>query len=648
MSKASRAISVALAPLLISLVGCTHSTIDRESAHDLPSPGIAVDGTSDASAATGGFRVTVPASSVAGKGTLRVAQDATAPAVAAGLTRVGAGVRVDLSGARLDGRAAVSFAVPTNWSQNQLPIIAWQDGRGGWRWLPTRWKPEQKVATAETDHFSTGFLGSFDIGAKAKEVSRQLASWFTGRSDVAQPSCAAEQSARAKLRISSDGGDSVKWCLGVERGETVLKVANNRLSYTQVTYPKTWKVMSGGGYGISLDGLVKLTSTKAATALLRPGRTAILIDAGKTVTFAVPNDESHAVAENSFYAYALQILGLALDVETKVAALAGIELKKNGIDRLIGIITGESKLDEWGKAARDCLRSFTNEFTDDLMAPVELNETAKKMFGFVGECVVAMGRVSATESGPLIFPVSVVLDGVMTLVTTLITAVRLVIVGIREVWDSLASFGGRSNPIYAIDLAPRMQPTTIVRIAPFTASGALRSSYDLESFAAPLSCMPFGPTSVLTSPSAVSDNIYFCGSTADNADVCWIDPDSRFATCGDEPWDHRLSRRPLAEFPIPSVQPPRKPDPWGLVLADGTRCRRRIGGSWSGRPDGWIPAYGCTGSSMTVLSDPAGRVPDVDRSRPTWVVRIGTLSDTARSLPPPRPVAVKLAYYAGR
>ncbi|WP_432889938.1 hypothetical protein ACQPYH_11620 [Kribbella sp. CA-245084] len=632
---------------LTALAGCTsdsRGTAPPPGSSSTPS-GSPIDGKAAASAVLGGFRVTVPAGSTNGSGTLTATAAPDAPATAAGLRRVGSGVHVDLGGAQLKAPATVTFAISAHWDKNLLPIVAWEDGHGGWRWLPTSWKPGQTTATAQTDHFSTGFLGSLDVGAEARAALARLGNWFTGRADVAQPACGSESAVRTKIRISSDGGDSVKWCLGSQDGKTVLKIANNRLSYTQLTYPSSWKVLSGQRYGISLDALVQFTATKAASALQRRGRSTILIEAGKSVTFAVPGTgEASVVAQNSFYAYALQILGLALDIETKVAKLAGIELKKNGIDRLIGIITGESTLDEWGKAGRDCLRSMSSEFTSDLTEPVELDETAKQVFTVVSECVVAMGKVSASESGPLIFPLSVVLDAVMTIVTTVITAVKLLIIGVREVWDSLASFGGRSNPIYTIRMTPRSQPTEIVNINPFTATGAVKAGYAVETADGLLDCTPY----VEASPSAVRSNIYACGTTAANADVCWIERGAADAICGVDPWDHKLRKWSLAGWPVPDVNPPPDPLPWGLVLADGTKCRRRIGGSWSGRPDGWVASYGCVDKSFVVLADPNNDYQDLDKTKPTWIVRVGELSDTAKTLPPPRPVAVRTAYFATR
>jgi hypothetical protein len=630
---------------LVGLTACTHDAGGAGSTPAAKATGVPIGAGATGTAAVGGFRVTVPASAVTGTGRLTAVQSSNLPASAAGVKRIGTGVHVDLGGAGLRGLATVSFDISPRWNKNVIPVVVWQDGAGGWRWLPTDWKPGRTTVTAQTDHFSDGFLGGLDIGAEAREAANRLGTWFTGRAGVAQPACAGQDAARARLQITSGSGDSVKWCLGNEGGQTVLKIANNRITYTEISYPKNWKVIAGQRFGVSLSALADFAVTKFSDALQRPGYETILVQGGKTVEFSVPaGSQAKVIAQISFYSWALQALGLALDIETKIAKLAGIELKKNGLDRLIGIVTDPAKLDGWGKAGQECLTSYTEQFTDDLLKPVELGDTALKIFNFAGTCAIAMGKVSASESGPLIFPASVLLDAVSTIVAAIVSAAQLLVSIGREIWDSLASFGGGGNPVYIIRLTPRVTPTAVVKIDPVRADGSPKPGYAVQSEDFTLDCTPY----VYPSPSAVSDNIYACGSVATNADVCWIQPGADHAYCAVSPWDKELRRFDLTQSPVPAVKPTRDPRPWGLVLANGTQCLRRIGGSWSGRPDGWVGAYACEGVEFVVLADPSNDYQDIDKSRPTWTVRVGELDDSATSLPAPRPVAVRIAYYASR
>ena len=54
--------------------------------------------------------------------------------------------------------------------------------------------------------------------------------------------------------------------------------------------------------------------------------------------------------------------------------------------------------------------------------------------------------------------------------------------------------------------------------------------------------------------------------------------------------------------PLPPVQPPATPMPFGLLLDDGTECRLRNGGAWGSRDDGLAGAYGCPGETAVVVA----------------------------------------------
>lgn len=50
------------------------------------------------------------------------------------------------------------------------------------------------------------------------------------------------------------------------------------------------------------------------------------------------------------------------------------------------------------------------------------------------------------------------------------------------------------------------------------------------------------------------------------------------------PWEKRVLLYTASE-PVPTAPPAVNPQPWGLVLADGSRCQIRNGGAWPGRAD---------------------------------------------------------------
>jgi len=649
MVKIRPLMAVALACLLPVTSACTKGSRQEPSASRSPSPGgVVVRAGMDAKAGSGDASVHIPGTSLVGEGELHVDAALDLPSTAAGVKRFGDGVQVELSGARLSGRATVSFKVPDGWDPKVVPVVVWQDGSGGWRWLPTSaWKPGQPSVTAQTDHFSAGFLGGFDIGAESRRAFEQFQSWMVGRASVAQPQCAAETLLRTQVRVTSDGGDSVKWCAGIEGGHTVLRIANNRLAYTQVTYPAGWKVVAGNRFGLSADALIQFLGTQAEQIQKPRGKAVVLIRSGDSVTLQLPPSPTAQVsAEVSQMAYGLQILELAAAVRGAVMRAAGQAVKSDGwVERMVKTVTSGDPSKAWVEAAKSCMDSFRTQYTDDLFEVVEDPAVVEKTMKFMVKCTAAMARVSLDESGIALFLGGVVLGLVDLVVSTVGAALSLLVISGREIWDQLAKFGGKSDPIYDIRFAPKVLPTEIVRVKPLTSTGEVRPGWKVEDTGESLECAPFGEG--YPSSGAVSAGIYSCGPTAASADVCWVVSGGP-ALCGGDPWEKKLYRWRLADAVLPPVQPEAAPWPWGLQLADGTRCRLRNGGSWAGRPDGRNGAYRCYDVDFVVLSDSNDNYRYLDKRTSVWKVWIGRLDDSAKSLPPPKPVAVAKAYYAAR
>ncbi|MER7243169.1 hypothetical protein [Kribbella sp. NPDC000426] len=630
--------------LVLGVTACSKDGKASSPAATATPSGVPVEAGTAAEASHGGVKVVLPGSSVGGSGRLRVEDDTSLPRDAAGLHRFGDGVRVELSGAQLKGRATVTFAVPAGWDPNVVPVVAWQDGHGGWRWLPTsQWRPGQPTVTAQTDHFSSGFLGGFDIKAAASEALSWLGNRLSGRAGVAQPRCNGETTLRTRVKVVSDGGDSVKWCAGVESGHAVLRIANNRLAFTQVTYPNQWKVIAGDRFGFSGDALTQWIATGGEKVLTPRGKSVILIPRGESVTLRLPDVPDATVwAEISQVAYVLQIIELAMSVRKAVSKAAGQAVETDGwMERLAKTVTTGDPSKAWTEAAKGCLKSFRDEYTDNFFEVAEVTKSIKESMKFAARCTAEMARAQTTDVamflGGLVFGV---IDFV---VSTIGAALSLLIISAREIVDSVASFGGKSNPIYGISFVPKSVPTEVIKVDPLMKSGGAKSGWKVEDTGKILECAPSGEA--YPSPAAVSSGIYSCGYVADGADVCWV-TEQQIAMCGGAPWDKRLYRWTVNESVLPSVKPEANPYPWGLELSDGTRCRLRNGGSWSGRPDGWNGAYYCEGVNFVVLADTNHDYRYLDKSTPTWKVWVGDLDDSAKSMPPPKVMAVTKAYFA--
>lgn len=151
------------------------------------------------------------------------------------------------------------------------------------------------------------------------------------------------------------------------------------------------------------------------------------------------------------------------------------------------------------------------------------------------------------------------------------------------------------------------------------------------------------------SPSAVADNVYSCSPSAAGAGTCWPSTPGSLL-CVDNPWDMRLHRVSY-DGPLPPVQPTASPDPFALLLDDGTRCLFRNGGAWGGRDDGYVGVYGCGadfGGNPAVLWLPSqGAGTCIDRSTAVWTVKVGQLGAPGTHFPPPQTHAVTSAWLAG-
>lgn len=150
------------------------------------------------------------------------------------------------------------------------------------------------------------------------------------------------------------------------------------------------------------------------------------------------------------------------------------------------------------------------------------------------------------------------------------------------------------------------------------------------------------------SPAAVADDIYYCSPSAADADVCWPSTPGSLL-CVNDPWNKLLHRVTYTD-PLPHVQPLATPEPFALLLDDGTQCRLRNGGAWSGRADGYVGAYGCGAvtPNLAVLVLPSqGATSAIDRSMPVWTVKVGQLGTPTAQFPPPQTHTVTTAWFAG-
>jgi hypothetical protein len=419
---------------------------------------------SAAQAEAGNFSVAIPVGAVSTRGTLTLERDGVQDpkGLPAHVEQVGPPATVTLAGTQLTGEAELRFQLDEPGGDDL--VVVWEDPGGGWRWLPTELRDGGRSVIASTDHFSTGFLARINVEEMAREQKDRLVQYLSGRSDVSQPGCGDEQALRdAGVEVASDRGDSVKWCVGIEAGRNVLKIANNRRTYTQITYPDEWEVLDGGPGGVSLDALVRAGASWLENAAALSGTDVRLLSGGDTLTLAMPDRPNATVtAEVATGAWLLSALKFGIfDVYLPLAGAAKSELGRTAStawERFLGEVNAGDPTSGWNSALSDCLRSFTDEFTDQ--PDLSLSETAPAIAKFSWSCVPAMMKADLEASGVRFFGFGVVVSAVGTVTGAVLTAVHLITTGAREIWDTVAKYSGDSDGIYDIWLRTAVESPT--------------------------------------------------------------------------------------------------------------------------------------------------------------------------------------------
>jgi len=175
--------------------------------------------------------------------------------------------------------------------------------------------------------------------------------------------------------------------------------------------------------------------------------------------------------------------------------------------------------------------------------------------------------------------------------------------------------------------------TKIVTLRPATAAGAMVAGWSVREEGITVECGH-------PSPASVSDQVQYCGPTAAAADICWPRDAGASVICLRDPWERILHG--YAATGVVAVKAVANPDPVGLELDDGTRCRLRNGGAWSGRDDDPQLAgfYGCGTNGFVAAWGPQGGSAFTKKDG-SWTVRIGT------STGPLRTAQVVTAYLVG-
>jgi hypothetical protein len=501
-------------------------------------------------------------------------------------------VIMPVSGNPATGAAGVLITVPSGSMPTHL--------------IPATYAADDGTVRAEVGHLSSfwpGFLRFDKLGQFVGDFLSQT----TGLTST-RPACAGKPAripGGGSVSLPGDysaNANPVVWpCLRVENGSAVVTLTANT--------PLPWRVRAAPNATLDPQSTVDVSKAIVLSGYQtlikeRPYAEGLLIP-GTSMTYRFPVSQLPGRIQGQ--ADVGTYLGMAL--------LFGFDLAMSAFGFDTGAIAESAE-------ALSCLGDAVEAADLTPRSPASaLADFARAMLGCAGTVAEVIGGLAA--------PVKVVL-------AVIGSGIGLVVGGLQ---GAVATATGIDR--FTIPIQPAANPapaTKVVNIVAMNPDGTPATGYTTDNKASTQleadGCYP--------SFAAVSADIVSCAPTAAGANVCWVGPDRTALVCGMSPWEKRVLLY-TASGPVPTAPPAVNPQPWGLVLADGSRCQIRNGGAWPGRADDYNGAYSCEGPTEYVLAN-SDRY--VDRSRPTWTVKVGELSASNDISAPPKTMPVTTAYFA--
>lgn len=413
-----------------------------------------------------GVSVIVPAGGAPAGATLHLTTRAPEAAnLPPQLRPAGQAAVAEVDGGTLTQPATVTFPAPAGADgTNVIPVVVWQDGAGGWRWLPTDYTAGAATISATTDHFSFGFPATIDVRKWASDRRTDLVDYLTGRSGVAQPTCGDEHAVRADgLEVTSDGGDTVKWCFGKKNGQRVLKIANNRRTYSEIDYPSSWAVANSPSLSFTPETVSRALGT--AAALPPRGYSARIVDGGDTLTLVVPPGRGgHVQASISSESFLIDAIFFGVSTYSAIAKATGpaAEATDGAWQRIAGQLAGIGAAGHgYEDAFKDCALA-----TSHLAGPI--SHIGPDLLKYAWDCVPALMKAAIESTGVVMYAAGIVLKAIGAVVAFVLSGVHLLVSGIRELWDTVASIDGKSDALYDIRLGYPPATLSLTGLGPLT------------------------------------------------------------------------------------------------------------------------------------------------------------------------------------
>lgn len=347
-----------------------------------------VELTTETAVSAGPVEVVLPAGAASG-GTLAVHEGPEPENVPEGVVPLGASAVVSLVEGSLEGTMEVSFEPPPDLAAEQVPVVMAKDSGGQWQWRPTTWAGASSPVTADLAEPGQVFLARFDRTPWVADLVREFDGKVNNPSKPAPPTCGDEATpVENGLQLSSEPGDVLLWCAGIDTIEstpgvadadvdytvegvqaTVLRLRNSSRMFQEVGYPSGWLPVDGSGRGALAGQALRERLGLAGT--IRDGLSSRVLAPRDTLTLLLPSEPTGTVtADLSAAAWTLSALDFATNSYSHLVA---------GVDEELG----------------DAVRAARNELMDQLAAPSTVAPADAEALEELAECLAPVSEVIA-------------------------------------------------------------------------------------------------------------------------------------------------------------------------------------------------------------------------------------------------------------
>lgn len=386
-----------------------------------------------------GPTVTVPIGAVDADGTLVAELREDAPALAEGMAVVPVW-DIHLDDAVLTGDLTITMPYEVG-PDTLVGALAYFDAATD-QWTPVAANVDEGAHTmsASVRHLSLWSVFAWSVNSLKGWFEDTLRDTF-GPPDVDQPVCEGEAAFRKSVSVTSDDGDRVRWCAGVESGQEVLRLTNARSYSVEVRLPEGWTVVD---LRPALGIIDSFAQGLADAGLFSDQR--MIVAPGQTLTIVAPQGTGGtAVVHPSGGAYILDALAFGFKtlamVTAKVPGGPAVDASKTS-DVLHGALETTECVDN--------LRAFV---VDD--APESAGEVKDLMLTVFGISFGCLGKAWGANYGVG----GVIATLVVGFVTWVISGVETLVNGVKGFWDQVTDLDG-----YQIDLQviakPDVDPVT--------------------------------------------------------------------------------------------------------------------------------------------------------------------------------------------